>query len=226
MNPEKKEFEVYESVLFASFLTMAAGGLDAYSYLLHHQVFSGLQTGNLILFGLHLGKGDWLGSFQYFLSLLAFIIATMIVRWAQHHNKAVDRQTAFGKRLILIAEITLIALAGIFTLLTESFWPTILLSMAAAAELQEFRKLKGGPFTPLMMTGNVRKISEGMYDWFTLKDRTARRHVFETIAIVGGFFFGAFLAGLAVRFFGNWSILVPILSLVLALLVDLGHRSN
>lgn len=45
----------YEKTFFGALLTMAAGGIDAYSYIFHGQVFAGLQTGNMILLGVNLG---------------------------------------------------------------------------------------------------------------------------------------------------------------------------
>lgn len=53
-----------ESTVFGALLTMAAGCIDAHSYLLHGQVFAGLQTGNLILLGVRLGQGEVLQSAQ------------------------------------------------------------------------------------------------------------------------------------------------------------------
>lgn len=45
---------VHETLIIGILLAMSAGGLDAYTYLVHGEVFAGLQTGNLILLGIHL----------------------------------------------------------------------------------------------------------------------------------------------------------------------------
>ncbi|MEG0079125.1 DUF1275 family protein, partial [Enterococcus sp.] len=51
-----KEYPLHERLIIGVFLAAAAGGLDAYTYLFHGEVFAGLQTGNFILLGLNLGQ--------------------------------------------------------------------------------------------------------------------------------------------------------------------------
>ena len=52
-------YPIHERLLIGTLLTAAAGSFDAYTYLLHGEVFAGLQTGNVILLGVHLGQGQW-----------------------------------------------------------------------------------------------------------------------------------------------------------------------
>ena len=54
-----REYPLHERLIIGVFLAAAAGGLDAYTYLFHGEVFAGLQTGNFILLGLNLGQGDF-----------------------------------------------------------------------------------------------------------------------------------------------------------------------
>ena len=51
------EEKAHERLEFGMALAATAGGLDAYTYLVHGEVFAGLQTGNFILLGVHLGQG-------------------------------------------------------------------------------------------------------------------------------------------------------------------------
>ena len=55
----EKPYPVHESLLIGTLLTAAAGSFDAFTYLLHGEVFAGLQTGNVILLGIHLGQAQW-----------------------------------------------------------------------------------------------------------------------------------------------------------------------
>lgn len=45
------EEKAHERLEFGMALAATAGGLDAYTYLVHGEVFAGLQTGNFILLG-------------------------------------------------------------------------------------------------------------------------------------------------------------------------------
>ncbi|GEP21872.1 hypothetical protein FC71_GL000529 [Latilactobacillus sakei subsp. carnosus DSM 15831] len=47
-----------DKVLYGGLLA-AAGGFDSYTFLVYGQVFAGLQTGNLILLGTHIGQMKW-----------------------------------------------------------------------------------------------------------------------------------------------------------------------
>lgn len=60
------EEKVHERLEFGMALAATAGGLDAYTYLVHGEVFAGLQTGNFILLGVHLGQGHWGGAASLF----------------------------------------------------------------------------------------------------------------------------------------------------------------
>ncbi len=78
--------------------------------------------------------------------ILAFMLGTILTRVVQHHFKEADSINK-RQRLILGVEIAVLTvIAGI-----SPYIPDLLasasVSMIAAAQLQEFRELNGGPFT-------------------------------------------------------------------------------
>ncbi|MCK8607234.1 YoaK family protein [Apilactobacillus ozensis] len=220
------QYPIHERLPFASLLTMAAGSLDAYSYLAHGQVFAGLQTGNLILFGIHLGRLDFLNAFHYVLSILAFFIGTIIVRILQY--RFADMPTPVHRqRWILIYAILFLLIGWGASYVAPSIVVIMFLSMAAAAELQEFRKLKGSSFTPLMMTGNLRKLAEASFDSIFYKKVLAYQRVKDTTIILISFTLGALVSGLAVLWLQINAIVLPILILLSAiLLLNHGYKGK
>ena len=78
-------YPIHERLLIGTLLTAAAGSFDAYTYLLHGEVFAGLQTGNVILLGVHLGQGQWHTAIRYLVPILAFMFGTMAARALQLH---------------------------------------------------------------------------------------------------------------------------------------------
>lgn len=206
----------FETVYFASLLTGAAGGLDAYSYLLHGEVFAGLQTGNIILLGLHLSEFDILGSLKYIIAIISFVLGTMIIRYIQEKFTGNDGSDNKRKRFVMLYEISLLVIAVILGNWLPNYLTTAILSVAAAAELQEFRKMRNGPFTPLMMTGNLRTISEAIYESVVLNNGTAVRKMKDTATIMFTFILGASLTGITVHYLGVWAVLVSIIFLLLA----------
>lgn len=212
----------YDQLLIGALLSAAAGGLDAYTYLEHGEVFAGLQTGNFIMIGAHFGTHNLPPIGKYAWSVFMFAIGTMIVRYIQHAYKEkykLDRST-----FILSYEIILLTIAGIIAPFVQDFVVTGILSMAAVAQLQEFRKLNGSPFTSLMMTGNLRTLAESFFDTFILKDTKIRPTFIKTFVIIFSFALGAAISGFSTLILGNSTIIISIL--FLALTIYFGYTLN
>jgi uncharacterized membrane protein YoaK (UPF0700 family) len=218
VNEPQRDIPVYESLAFAGLLTMIAGSIDAYSYLFHGGVFSGLQTGNIILLGINLGHGDISGCARYLISLVAFMLGTVIAHGVQKH---------FGRKpirvpvpqLILGYEFVLLLVVALTDQLVPDFISTAILSAAGAAELQEFRRMKGRPFAPLMMTGTLRALTEGLYDGVHYHDRAGLRRSFDAIVVLACFACGVVLVTLTRYIAGSLSIAVPMVLITAATLM-------
>ena len=52
--------QMSDTFLIAVLLAVVGGSLDAYSYVARGHVFANAQTGNIVLFGLHLADGEWI----------------------------------------------------------------------------------------------------------------------------------------------------------------------
>lgn len=211
------EVGVFEHLISGALLAMAAGTLDAYTYLEDGGVFAGLQTGNLILTGLRLGRGDYGELIQGITSLVMFAVGVAIIRVVQYHYPS--EQVLKRKLITLGYEIGLFILVSFLAGRISILVTTGLLAMAAAAQLQEFRTLKNGPFTSLMMTGNVRTLAESLLDAIAQGDRKAIGKAGDIVTIIGAFFVGAFLSGYLVSDFHGQTILLSALILLVAMIV-------
>ncbi|WP_225367416.1 YoaK family protein [Lentilactobacillus parakefiri] len=171
---DKQPIGPYERLISGSLLVMAAGVLDSYTYMQDGGVFAGLQTGNLILTGLRIGRGDYDSIVQALVSLLMFAVGVAIIRVIQYHypsERAVTR-----KRVTLAFEILIFVVVSLIAGQVSILITTGLLALAAASQLQEFRRMKNSPFTPLMMTGNVRTLSESVLDFVAQGDLKALKN--------------------------------------------------
>lgn len=155
----EKPYPVHESLLIGTLLTAAAGSFDAFTYLLHGEVLAGLQTGNVILLGIHLGQAQWTTAVRYIVPIFAFMFGTMAARALQLQAGKKSRPLT-EQRWLIQYEITLILIVTLFGHWLPDLAASALVSLIAAAQLQEFRRLKGGPFTSLMMTGNLRTAAQ------------------------------------------------------------------
>ena len=60
----KHKFQISESIRLGAILALSGGFMDAYSYMERGEVFANAQTGNMLLFGVHLSQGDFLYSYS------------------------------------------------------------------------------------------------------------------------------------------------------------------
>lgn len=211
---EEQQIGAYERLLSGALLAMAAGALDSYTYLEDGGVFAGLQTGNLILTGLRIGRGEYGDILQAIVSLLMFMVGVAIIRTVQYHYPV---ERIVRRRVITLAfEILLFIVVSIIADRVSELVTTGMLALAAASQLQEFRTLKNGPFTSLMMTGNVRTLAESVLDFFAQNDRQALKKAGDISTIIGSFFVGALLNGYLVQYFHGQTILLAAVILLFA----------
>ncbi|MGF2385487.1 YoaK family protein [Lentilactobacillus otakiensis] len=206
----------YERLLSGSLLVMAAGVLDSYTYMQDGGVFAGLQTGNLILTGLRIGRGNYGSIVQALVSLVMFAVGVAIIRVIQYHypsERAVTR-----KRVTLVFEILVLIVVSLIAGRVSILVTTGLLALAAASQLQEFRRMKNAPFTPLMMTGNVRTLSESILDFIAQGDMKALKKAGDIMTIIGSFFIGALLNGYLIQYLHGQTILIAAVILLATIL--------
>lgn len=206
----------YERLLSGSLLVMAAGVLDSYTYMQDGGVFAGLQTGNLILTGLRIGRGDYGSIVQALVSLVMFAVGVAIIRIIQYHYP--NEQAVTRKRVTLLFEILVIVVVSLIAGRVSILISTGLLALAAASQLQEFRRMKNGPFTPLMMTGNIRTLSESILDFVAQGDMKALKKAGDIVTIIGSFFIGALLNGYLIQYLHGQTILIAAVILLATIL--------
>ncbi|WP_283680098.1 YoaK family protein [Lentilactobacillus sp. Marseille-Q4993] len=206
--------QYYQKLSAGALLAMAAGSIDAYSYLRDGGVFAGLQTGNMILMGLHLGTGKYEAAMGELFSVFMFMVGIFIIRSLQLRFPA--EKELRRKQITLAWEILIFVIVAFIPMGVSPLIKTAFLSVAAAAQLQEFRLLKGKPFTSLMMTGHIRTLSESIFDFVANRDTKAGKIAGRTITIILFFAIGAFLSGFAMAFIAGKAILIPAVILLIA----------
>jgi uncharacterized membrane protein YoaK (UPF0700 family) len=95
----EKAQQVSESFALAVLLTLSGGFMDAYSYIGREHVFANAQTGNILLFGIHLATAKENG-FLYFSIIGIFVIGAI----GGHFGVRVWREKA-----IIVSAVLLLA---------------------------------------------------------------------------------------------------------------------
>ena len=104
-----------ESFGVAALLALAGGALDAYTYLCRGGVFANAETGNIVLLGVCLARGEWTAALRYLAPVLAFAMGVL----AAERIKSRRRDKAgrlHWRHAALGAEIALLVLASLIPL--------------------------------------------------------------------------------------------------------------
>jgi len=156
----------------------------------------------------------------HLIPFLVFACATVIVRGLQHSLN--EKETLRRRALIVIgAEGLLALLAAVLAPILNNIMASSLVAIIAAAQLQEFRKLRGKPFMSIMMTGNLRAAAAGFYDGIALGSVDAFIQACDSTATILALIVGATLSALTTHFLGTAGIVfaaIPLLGAFIYLL--------
>ena len=131
----KHKFQISESIRLGAILALSGGFMDAYSYMERGEVFANAQTGNMLLFGVHLSQGDFQNTLKYLFPVLAFALGIALAEVVR----------AKAGNLLHWRQISVLAEALI--LIAVSFFPTALnlpanalTSFACGIQVESFRR--------------------------------------------------------------------------------------
>ncbi|KOY76094.1 uncharacterized protein RZ71_05390 [Apilactobacillus kunkeei] len=215
-----KNKDIFTHPLIAILLAMTSGGIDAYTFIEQGGVFAGLQTGNSILFGISLANHDFAQSLKYIFSIIFFALGILIIKVMQRKLDSINTR----KVIIMCYEIAVIMIVVLLVKDTSSVLIVGLLSLVSAAQLQEFKLLKGNPFNPLMMTGNISKIANNAYLALVDHDKKAKSLLIDTIMVITSFILGTFIMGIVDHYLSAYSVLVLIIPLSLVIIFNFINR--
>ncbi|CAI2587603.1 hypothetical protein AKUH1B105A_05980 [Apilactobacillus kunkeei] len=215
-----KNKDIFMHPLIAILLAITSGGIDAYTFIEQGGVFAGLQTGNSILFGISLANHEFDQSLKYIFSIIFFALGIVIIKVMQRKMDSIN----IRKVIIMFYEIVVIMIVGLLVKNTSSVLIVGLLSLVSAAQLQEFKLLKGNPFNPLMMTGNISKIANNAYLALVDHDKKAQSLLMDTIMVITSFILGTFIMGIVDHYLNAYSVLVLIIPLSLVIIFNFINR--
>lgn len=199
MISSKNYRQISETFFLGAILAVVGGFLDAYTYLTRGGVFANAQTGNIVLFGVYLAKGEFFRAFYYLVPISAFVLgvfATELIR-----EKFKTHTNIHWRQIIVAVEIVVIAIAAFLPQGKFDMAVNTMISFLCSMQVQSFRKLGGNAYATTMCTGNLRSASETLYRFRKTKDTQERRKSLLYYGIIFFFILGAaFGAGLVFIF--------------------------
>ena len=197
--------QMSDTFLIGALLAVVGGFLDAYTYVARGGVFANAQTGNMVLFGLHLAEGNWNSALKFFVPIFAFVVGVLVDEWIKKYF--VKAKKIHWRQIVLIIEFfVLIAVALLPLGGTKDMIANVLVSFVCSMQVQSFRKVHGLPFATTMCTGNLRSGTEHLYRYSQTKDKTYIFKTFHYYGIIAIFIFGAGIGARATKLYGSTSV--------------------
>ena len=192
-----------ESLLIGVLLAISGGLMDAYSYLYRGQVFANAQTGNVLLFSVHLSKGEWAAALHYAFPIAAFLtgvaLATLICHFGRH------RKWLHWRQICVLFEAAVLFLVAWFPQ-SANLLANSLVSLACGVQVETFRKIDDATVATTMCIGNLRSATHSAIMCGLINRCEDRHNAYISSAMVLAFAFGAVLGSILIQSLGAYSV--------------------
>lgn len=193
-------------------LAVAGGCMDAYSYLFRDHVFANAQTGNMLLVGVNLVKGDMHEALKYLLPVAAFAIGIAVadvLHFRIKEKKLRWHQISAIIEAVILATVTFIPteLNGLANALT---------SLGCGMQLETFRRISESHVPTTMCIGNLRNVVNYLDLYFATRDRHSLQKAGLYSLIIVAFVAGAVIESILIPILGSFAILLSSFLLIIA----------
>ncbi len=206
-----------ESVKLGFLLAIVGGFLDAYTFICRGEVFANAQTGNIVLLGIELTKGDFVQALMAFLPILAFIVGVIVAEMIRDFKSPSITFVSGAERIILIIETIVLIIIGFIPTTVPHIFVTVPISFVSSVQIASFRTLIDSPYCTTMCTGNLRSACHEAYIALTRKDKKSAANTTRYAIIILSFLLGACIGGILTLRIGVKSIWFAALVLICSL---------
>ena len=168
------ESPMSEAFITSSFLALSGGFMDAYTFFVRDHVFANAQTGNIVQMSAQLFFGNFHGAMPYLVSMLAFMAGILLSESIRMRQKESPGHRIHWRQYVLLGEILILFLVG-FMPAEENTIANLLVSFAAAMQVQSFRKVRGCSYVSTMCTGNLRSGTDALQRFLFEKEPGKKR---------------------------------------------------
>lgn len=197
--------QMSETIRLGIFLALAGGFMDAYSYLCREQVFANAQTGNMLLLGINLAKGNFKMALHYVCPVLAFTVGIVLADLVRNVWKEIS---LFHWRQISVLMEAVILFGVAFLPQEVNLLANSLTSLACGIQVESFRKIHGNGIATTMCIGNLRSGTQNMCDYFFRRQKESLKKGALYYGIILCFILGAVIGGAVIEVLHTYAILV------------------
>lgn len=214
---------VHQTIRVGVCLAFVGGFLDAYTYILRGGVFANAQTGNVVLLGVELARGN-LHCLYYTMPILAFLLGVLASEWIKHRFQ--NKTMLKWQHAILLVEAALLLCVAFVPQGVANAAVNITVSLVCSLQVNTFRNLHGLTYATTMCTGNLRSAGEQVFRWLFNKDVQAAIAAAKYFLILACFIFGAVVGTLLCGILAEKAVLVCCAALLVPFALLTGDSSS
>ena len=152
LNEKIREKQMSENFILGIMLALTGGFLDAYTYITRGGVFANAQTGNIVLMGINLAKGDFERVVHYVVPILAFALGILLSEIIKATLK--KSRHMHWRQIVVLAEIIILAVCGFIPSGKGNTFVNVMVSFVCSLQVETFRVING---TELLFLGIKKK---------------------------------------------------------------------
>ena len=195
---ETKKRQMSESFFIGAVLAIVGGYLDVYTYISRGQVFANAQTGNIVLLGITLARGDISKAVMYLPPIIAFVVGIILCEMIRMN---LDGRGLHWRQYVILLEIIILSAVSLFPMgavggVNFDTVSNVLISFVCSLQVQSFRDIRGIICATTMCTGNLRSGAEALEKYRVLKDKKYLHNAVKYFGIDLFFVVGAVISTL------------------------------
>ena len=137
LNEKIREKQMSENFILGIMLALTGGFLDAYTYITRGGVFANAQTGNIVLMGINLAKGDFERVIHYVVPILAFALGILLSEIIKATLK--KSRHMHWRQIVVLAEIIILAVCGFIPSGKGNTFVNVMVSFVCSLQVETFR---------------------------------------------------------------------------------------
>ena len=203
-----------DTYLIGVLLAIVGGYLDAYTYIARGEVFANAQTGNVVMLGINLAKGNFSGAAYYLIPIMAFAFGIVISELIKVKYK--EKTSIHWRQITLFIEIVALGCAAF---IPDNVVANTLVSFVCSVQVQAFRKVNGNVLSTTMCTGNLRSATESLFYGIKNRKNDMIKKSIQYYGIIWFFIMGAAIGACLTSYLNMLGVLFPCIVLVICLLL-------
>ena len=201
-------------------LIFVAGFYGGYTLSVRGGVFCNGQTGNLALFGMALGSGDWMKAIYYLIPISSYMLGIIV-------SEIIPRQLRWYRlrwdTLLTLIEIVLVVIMGFIPATAPHQICQVTINFICAMQYNTFRRSEGIAMATTFCVNHMRMVGTAVSRLITRKDHDpeqqeqVKTHGVMLVSFILGAVVSATLC-LLVNVYAIWFVLIPLVVLAADLL--------